>query len=274
MNNIIKYIVVVILLMLSNYFVNNLIQENSSNMSEYLLSLLIFIKGVMVKPLFLFEIFFATDYIKENVFIFNFIMALIIALPITALISTKKENDYDKFLLTQRPYILTEYENMDREKKENVMPFTKNEKFLDKIGLLNKTKIEKEVYYNISIYLPDEIRKVFSYQVKKIKRADRFMMPNEKNEVFSYLSFNSLFGFSSLRSFFPQNLLEMNGNKNEFILATVIFKDKDHNNLFVDVWVKNLKLDRLVFKSNEPFDLNKDYDYTYSTIKINLIAKQ
>lgn len=271
MNNIIKYIMIAIFFIMLSYFTGSLVNDTPDFLSEGVISFLFLCKDIMDKPLVLFSFFFSEEFVNNNVFFFNIVIACVLAFPVTWAFSEKK-NDYDEFVIKSRPYILTEYEYIDKAKKENVMPYHKKEKILDKLGLLKKTNIEKEVFYNISLHLPDEIRKVFSYQIKKAKRMDRFIMPDEPTEAYSFFSFKSIIGTGTLKNTFPQSLLKSNGVNNEFILATVLFKDREHNTLFVDVWVKNLRLDKIVFKSIDPIDLNKNYDYTYSVTKINIVA--
>lgn len=273
MKNVIKFIVITIILIAFSYFINELVNNTPEYLSERMINILFTLKSIIDFPLKLFSFVFSSDFVDDNHMIFCSIVAVLIALIITSMISDESNNDYDEFLKKRRPYILTEYEDSNKEKKENMLPFNKKEKCLDKLGLLKRTSIEKEIFYNVSIYLPDEIRKVFSYQVKKIQRTDRFKLEGEDNEVYAFFSFKSFFGINVLKNVFPQNMLEMNGNKNNFVLATVTFKDRDHNILFADVWVKNLKLEKIVFKSNSKIDPNFNYDFSLSGTKINIIAK-
>lgn len=273
MKNIIRYLMVTIFFTMFYFFIKNILDNPPSYASDMLLNGLLGLKTVMEKPFWIFSLFFDITFIEEHSLSFGFILSLLISIPITLFFS-EKEDDYDKFINTQRPYILTEYEYVEKDPKDNILPNKKIDKFLDKLGLLKRTNIEKETYYNISIYLPEDVRKIFSYQVKRIKRVDRVFSPDNKKEIYSFISFKSLFGFISIKRFFSNKTIKLSGGKNEFILATVIFKDNNYENLLVDVWVKNLKIDRIVFRSNEDFDPKAKYDYKYSSTKINLIVSE
>lgn len=272
MKNIIRYLMVTIFFTMLYFFTKNITDNPPDYASPMLLNGLLGLKTLMEKPFWVFSLFFDIEFISEHSFTFGFILSLLISIPI-ALIFSEKEDDYDKFINTQRPYILTEYEYIERDPKDNILPIKNVDKALDKLGLLKRTNIEKETYYNISIYLPEDVRKIFSYQVKRIKRVDRVFSNDNKKEIYSFISFRSIFGFSSIKNFFSNKTLKLAGGKNEFILATVIFKDNNYENLLVDVWVKNLKLNRLVFRSNEDFNKDVKYDYKYSSTKINLMVK-
>lgn len=274
MKNVIKFIIIVVIFNISYFLINSLISKPPEFITEELISVLYFLRNTLEWPINIYSLFFSEEFISENVVVLNVVNFAIISLILTKLFYSEDVSDYDDFVKKQKPYILTEYETSNKDKKYNVMPFGKKEIMLDKLGLLKTLSIEREIYYNLSIYLPDEIRKSFSYQVKRIKRMDRFQLAEEPNQAYAFFGFKSILGFGKLKNAFPQWLLEANGNKNEFILATLIFKDVNHKAIFVDVWVKNLKLDKLVYKSNFPIDPNKDYDLSYSSIKVNVSTKK
>lgn len=268
MKNIIRYLLTTLFITMLYFFTRSLTEDPPKYFSDTFISGLFLFKGLIEKPFWFFTLFVDMSFVEEHRAVFELLMGMLLSIPLT-IFAADRVSQEDKDVESKRFYILTDYEYIEKEPKENIFPVNKYDKMLDKMGLLKRTNIEKEVFYNVSIYLPEDIKPAFYHQVKKIQRVDRVFLPSIKNEAYSFISFKSLLGSIKVKKMLPSKLIKDAGGKKEFILATVIFKDKNYDTLFVDLWVKNLKIDKLVFKSNKDFDFNKNYDFKYSSTKVN-----
>lgn len=166
--------------------------------------------------------------------------------------------------------ILQEFEDELTAERTKFGPKNKVEVFLNKLGLLKLTSIEKMLFYRFSVLLPEDYQHIFRKQVKAMNRNHRFFLNQEKTI--------SVTSFDAYKFFFfkNKNVMRFKSNKklgSEYLLVSGMIKGQNNELIAVDLIVENRIIKRLRYdgeyaldKMTGPFEI---YD-----IKVNALILQ
>ncbi len=166
--------------------------------------------------------------------------------------------------------ILQEFEDELTAERKKFGPKNKTEAFLNKLGLLRLTSIEKMLFYRFSVLLPDEYQHTFRKQVKQMNRNHRFFLNNEKTI--------SVTSFDSYKFFFfkNKNIIRFKSNKklgSEYVLVSGMIKGQNNELIAVDLIVENRIIKRLRYDGEYALD-NMEGPFEIYDIKVNPLILQ
>lgn len=268
MHNIKKSILFVFVFGLFYYFLFKEIHNPSDFVSNETFASMTKIYKILSYPIDLWSLVINKQTMVDYSVIFHSTVPFAWLIMTSPLFLSFKGIKYSKSLKTTG--ILQEFEDELTAERKKFGPTDKKEVFLNKIGLLKLTSIEKMLFYRFSVLLPEEYQHIFKKQVKAMNRNHRFFLNDEKTI--------SVTSFDSYKFFFfkNKNIVRFKSSKKigqEYVLISGMIKGQNNELIAVDLIVENRIIKRLRYDGEYALD-NMTGPFEIYDIKVNPLILQ